>query len=271
MSTLSADSLEDMEVFLVELNRASATHILPLFRTDNGLRDKGGPAGYDPVTEADIGAERIMRRLISEFFPEHGVIGEELGEDRPDAEFVWVLDPVDGTRAFVAGLPTWCTLIGLRYQGRPVLGSIGQPFLGEIYMGHAGGSRLIGPHGQSQLKVRPCPQLADAVIATTDPEGIFDGPELEAWTRVRKASRLARTGCDAYAFARVAAGSMDLVVEASLKAWDIDAAIPVLEGAGGVVTDWQGQPVGAFGGQVAVAGDPACLEQALVALRASAK
>src|ERR1700741_3320118 len=158
--SLPLDRLADLEVFLVELNRASAMHILPLFRADHGLKDKGGDAGFDPVTEADIGGERIMRRLITKYFPEHGVIGEELGEDRPDAEFVWVLDPVDGTRAFIAGLPLWCTLIGLRHQGRPVLGSISQPFLGEIYLGHAGGSRMISPHGETPLKVRPCPRLA---------------------------------------------------------------------------------------------------------------
>jgi histidinol phosphatase-like enzyme (inositol monophosphatase family) len=268
---LPADRLDDLEVFLVELNRASAAHILPLFRQDHGLRDKGGAAGYDPVTEADIGAERIIRQLISQRFPDHGVIGEELGEDRPDSDFVWVLDPVDGTRAFVAGLPTWCTLIGLRYQGRPVLGSISQPFLGELYLGHAGASRLVTPQGETPLKVRPCPRLSEAVIATTDPEGLFDGAESAAWAQVRAAARIARTGCDAYAFARVAAGTMDLVVEAGLKAWDIDAAIPVIEGAGGLVTDWRGQPVGAHGGQVAVVGDRACLEEALMALRRSAK
>jgi histidinol phosphatase-like enzyme (inositol monophosphatase family) len=178
---------------------------------------------------------------------------------------------VDGTRAFIAGLPTWCTLIALRHNGRPVLGSIAQPFLGEIYLGTASGSRLVSPEGEFPLQVRPCPLLTDAVIATTDPEGLFDGAELGAWTQVRAAARVARTGCDAYAFARVAAGTMDLVVEAGLKAWDIDAAIPIIEGAGGVVTDWRGQPVGPNGGQVAVAGDRACLEEALVALRRSAK
>jgi histidinol phosphatase-like enzyme (inositol monophosphatase family) len=269
--TLSPDQLEDLEVILVELNRASAMHILPLFRAENGLRDKGGAAGFDPVTEADVGAEKVIRRLLEELCPDHGVIGEELGEDRPDAEFVWVLDPVDGTRAFIAGLPTWCTLIGLRHQGRPVLGSISQPYIGEIYLGHAGGSRLITPEATTQLKVRPCPLLTDAVIATTDPEGLFDGAELGAWTQVRAAAKLARTGCDAYAFARVAAGTMDLVVEAGLKAWDIEAAIPIIEGAGGLVTDWRGRPLGSNGGQVAVAGDRACLEEALVALRRSAK
>jgi histidinol phosphatase-like enzyme (inositol monophosphatase family) len=267
----SPDRLAELDAFLVELNRAAAAAILPLFRADHGLVDKGGAAGFDPVTEADKGAERAIRALISERYPEHGVIGEEYGEDRPDSEFVWVLDPVDGTRAFIAGLPLWCTLIGLRFEGKPVLGSIGQSYLGELYIGHAGGSRLMSRGGSKPLKVRACPKLTDAIIATTDPEACFSGAELGAWTQVRAAARLARLGCDAYAYAMVAAGTMDLVVEAGLKAWDIDAAIPVVEGAGGVVTDWRGQPVGPRGGQVALAGDRACLEEALVALKRSAK
>jgi histidinol phosphatase-like enzyme (inositol monophosphatase family) len=263
--------LAEFDEFLLELNAAAAGAILPLFRADHGLVDKGGDKGFDPVTEADKGAERAIRKLIAERYPEHGVIGEEYGEDRPEAEWVWVLDPVDGTRAFIAGLPLWCVLIGLRHQGRPVLGSISQPFLDETYIGQAAGSRLVWLGETRPLRVRPCPKLTDAIIATTDPEGCFDGAELGAWTQVRAAARLARLGCDAYAYAMVAAGTMDLVVEAGLKAWDIDAAIPVIAGAGGLVTDWRGQPVGNFGGQVAIAGDRACLDEALVALRRSAK
>src|ERR1700751_4989860 len=141
--SIPAKTIDELDAFLVELNRAAAGAILPLFRADHGLTDKGGARGFDPVTEADKGAERAIRALISARYPDHGVIGEEYGEDRPDAEWVWVLDPVDGTRAFIAGLPLWCVLIGLRHQGRPVLGSIGQPYLGELYIGHAGGSRLM--------------------------------------------------------------------------------------------------------------------------------
>ena len=269
MPALADSRLADLDRFLLELNRAAADVILPLFRGEHGLSNKLED-GFDPVTEADKGAERAIRKLISERFPDHGVIGEEYGRDRDDAEFVWVLDPVDGTRAFIAGLPLWCVLIGLRWQGKPVLGSIGQPFLDEIYLGHAGGSRLVSRGTERPLKVRACPKLAAAIIATTDPEGCFSGPELAAWTQVRRASRLARLGCDAYAYAMVAAGTMDMVLEAGLKAWDIDAAIPVVEGAGGVVTDWRGEPVGPEGGQIAIAGDRACLEQALVALRRAA-
>lgn len=267
--TLSPTRLNDLDPFLVNLNRAAAAAILPLFRGDHGLDNKLA-SGFDPVTEADKGAERAIRALISQHFPEHGVIGEEYGEDRPDAEFVWVLDPVDGTRAFIAGLPLWCTLIGLRHQGVPVLGSIGQSYLDELYIGHAGGSRLISRGETRPLKVRPCASLAHAVIATTDPEGCFTDPEREAWRKVRAASRLARLGCDAYAYAMVASGTLDLVLEAGLKSWDIDAAIPVIAGAGGITTNWRGDPVGQFGGQVAIAGDRACLEAALVTLGPSA-
>jgi histidinol phosphatase-like enzyme (inositol monophosphatase family) len=267
--TLAPSHLESLDRFLITLNRAAAAAILPLFRGDHGLTNKLAD-GFDPVTEADKGAERAIRALIAEHYPDHGVIGEEYGHDRPDAEFVWVLDPVDGTRAFIAGLPLWCTLIGLRHQGVPLMGSIGQSYLDELYIGHAGGSRLICRGDARPLKVRPCATLADAVIATTDPDSCFTDPERDAWRNVRAASRLARLGCDAYAYAMVAAGTLDLVVEAGLKSWDIEAAIPVIAGAGGITTDWRGDPVGQVGGQIAIAGDRACLDAALVALRPSA-
>jgi histidinol phosphatase-like enzyme (inositol monophosphatase family) len=267
---LSPDRLDELDAFLIELNRAAAGAILPLFRGAHGLDNKQGPGGFDPVTEADKGAERAIRQLVAERYPDHGFIGEEYGEDRPDAEFVWVLDPVDGTRAFIAGLPLWCTLIGLRHQGKPVLGSIGQSYIGELFIGDARGARLISRGRTTPLKVRPCPRLTDAIIATTDPEMCFSGAELGAWTQVRAAARLARLGCDAYAYAMVAAGTLDLVIEAGLKVWDVEAAIPLLAGAGGLVTDWRGEPIGSNGGQMVIAGDRACLDEALVALRRSA-
>jgi histidinol phosphatase-like enzyme (inositol monophosphatase family) len=268
--TLGSDRLAALDAFLIELNRVSAAAILPLFRADHGIENKAGPGAFDPVTKADKGGELAIRKLISERYPEHGVIGEEFGEDRPDAEFVWVLDPVDGTRAFVAGLPVWTTLIGLRYQGQPVLGSIGQPFIGEIFIGHAGAARLISAGGVRPLKVRACPNFADAIIATTD-SAIFAGPERDAWRDVRKAIRLARMGCDAYAYAMVALGTLDMVIETGLKSWDIEAAVPVLAGAGGTITDWRGVPVGRDGGQVVIAGDPACAAAAVALLSGAAK
>jgi len=146
---------------------------------------------------------------------------------------------------------------------------IGQSYLDEIYVGTAMGSRLIHRGLTRRLQVRPCPDLRQALITTTDPH-LFTGAEFGAWTQVRSTGRLTRYGCDAYGFAMVAAGTMDLVVEAGLKAWDIEAAIPLLEGAGGLVTDWRGEPVGRQGGQVVIAGDRACLDHALVALKRAA-
>lgn len=267
---MSPDRLETLDRFLIELNRAAADVALPLFRADHGLENKAATGAFDPVTEADRGAEAAIRRLIGQRYPEHGVIGEEYGEDRPDAEHVWVLDPVDGTRAFIAGLPLWTTLIALRFQGRPVLGSIGQPFLDELFIGHAGGSRLLARGAERPLKVRTGAPLKQAIIATTDPEGCFNGAELGAWRQLRASARLARLGCDAYAYAMVAAGTLDLVVEAGLKCWDVEAAAPVIEGAGGFLTDWRGEPIGRNGGQMAIAGDRALLDEALVALRRAA-
>jgi histidinol phosphatase-like enzyme (inositol monophosphatase family) len=260
-SSLSTDRIAELDAFLIELNHASSAEILPLFRADHGLEDKGGPKGFDPVTHADRNAEAAIRALIAKRFPDHGVIGEEYGEDRPDADFVWVLDPIDGTRAFISGLPVWTTLIGLRFQGAPVLGSIGQPHIGEIFIGHAGGSRLLAGGRETPLKVRPCPRFDEAVIATTDPI-LFKGEDAAAWTALRASVRLARLGCDAYAYAMVAMGKLDLVVETGLKSWDIEAARALMIGAGGTVADWRGDPIGNDGGQMLIAGDPACLEAA---------
>jgi histidinol phosphatase-like enzyme (inositol monophosphatase family) len=268
---LDTARLEGLDAFLIELNRASSDVILPLFRASHSLEDKGGPGGFDPVTSADRGAEAAIRRMIAEHHPDHGVIGEEYGEDRPLADFVWVLDPIDGTRAFIAGLPVWTTLIGLRFQGEPILGSIGQPFLDELFIGHGGGSRLVTSAGERSLAVRRGIPLSQSIIATTDPEGCFTRDEMAAWRQVRRASRLARLGCDAYAYAMVASGTLDLVIEAGLKSWDIEAAVPVIAGAGGLVTDWRGDRLGRNGGQVLIAGDPDVLEAALPALEAAAR
>ena len=262
--------LAALDSFLVALNRASAEVILPLFRVENGLEDKGPPGAFDPVTAADRGAEAAIRRLIAEHYPTHGVIGEEYGEDRPDAEFVWVLDPIDGTRAFIAGLPVWTTLIGLRHRGDPVLGSIGQPFIREIFIGQASGSRLVSRDGEQPLTTRKGVPLNRASVATTDPWATFSPEEIDAWVRVRAATRLARFGCDAYAYAMVAAGALDMVIEAGLKCWDIEAAMPVLAGAGGVITDWAGAPIGRVGGGAVLAGDRALLDEVLPLLAVDA-
>ena len=268
----SAARLAELESFLLELNAAAGSITLPLFRADLDVENKAEAGkAFDPVTAADKGAEAEIRRLIKARFPEHGVIGEEYGEDRPEAEFVWILDPVDGTRAFVAGLPLWAHLIGLRFKVEPLLGLIGQPYLDEVYLGSPTGSRLIDRQGERALKVRPCPRLTQMTLASTDPYSYFDGAELGAWNQVRAAARIVRLGGDSYIFALLAAGRIDVVIESGLKLWDIDPIVPVIENAGGVVTDWRGKRLGRNGGQVVAAGDQACLDEALVALKRSAR
>lgn len=226
--------IEAFVPFARELAAIAAAQTLPRFRRGVEADDKGGDA-YDPVTEADRQAEAAIRRAIAERYPEHGVVGEEYGEDRPDADFVWVLDPVDGTRAFIAGLPVWTTLIGLCHQGRPLLGLISQPVLGEVFVGGPGLGAALHRGGEvTPLRTRRCPALADAIIATTDP-ALFSEAERAGWERLRAGARLARLGCDAYAMAMVAAGRIDLVIECGLKRWDIDGPAALIEGAGGYI------------------------------------
>ena len=261
-------SMTEYELFAIELAREAARVSLPYFRGTFDTVDKGGVAGFDPVTVADRQAEAAIRRLIAARYPDHGVIGEEYGEDRPDADHVWILDPIDGTRAFIAGLPLWTNLIALRIDGRPIVGVIGQPYLDEVFLGGPGGARLLKGGAETALAVRACAHLNDALIATTDPD-LFTGAELGAWTQVRAAARLARLGCDAYAYAMLAAGRIDLVAESALKVWDWSALAPVIEAAGGAVSNWRGaEPDG--GGQILAVGDMRLKDQALIALRRAA-
>ena len=256
--------MTELEAFAVELSHEAARTALPFFRGEFAQEDKGGPGAFDPVTEADRAAEAAIRRLIAARYPNHGVIGEEYGEDRPDADHVWVLDPIDGTRAFIAGLPLWTTLIALRQEGAPVIGAVGQPYLDEVFLGGPSGARLLRDGSETVLKTRACPSRADALISTTDPD-IFVGADREAWTRLRASARLARLGCDAYAYAMVAAGRIDLVAETELKVWDWSALKPVVEAAGGRVTGWSGQtPDG--DGRILAVGDAALTDQALAVL-----
>ena len=260
--------MTEYELFAVDLAREAARVSLPYFRGAYEETDKGGPGAFDPVTQADREAEAAIRRLIAARYPDHGVIGEEYGEDRPEAEHVWILDPIDGTRAFIAGLPLWTNLVALSREGRPTVGVIGQPCLDEIFVGGPSGARLLKAGTETALAVRACPRLTEAVIATTDPD-LFTGAELGAWTQVRAAARLARLGCDAYAYAMVAAGRIDLVAESSLKVWDWSALVPVIEAAGGAVSNWRGEaPDG--GGQILAVGDVGIRDQALVTLRRAA-
>ncbi|WP_296816737.1 histidinol-phosphatase [Brevundimonas sp.] len=228
----------DFEPFALDLATAAAEVTLPGFRQELAVVDKGAAGAFDPVTAADRDAEAVLRRAIAARFPDHGVIGEEYGEDRPDADWVWVLDPIDGTRAYVSGLPLWTTLIALLHAGEPVLGVVAQPYLQEVFIGTTVGSRLVRPdHPDRALQTRSCPSLAHATVSTTDP-ALFAGEEAEAWRRVRAGARMSRLGCDAYAYAMVAAGQIDVVLESGLKLWDWAPHKPLIEGAGGLVCGW---------------------------------
>jgi histidinol phosphatase-like enzyme (inositol monophosphatase family) len=239
--------------FLVELAAAAARETLPRFRQTLDIEDKQLRGVFDPVTIADRSAEEAMRALINARYPEHGILGEEFGAERTDAEHVWVLDPVDGTRAFISGLPVWGTLAGLTRNGRAVLGLMAQPFTGELFCGDGARAWYTGPGGARVLKTRANGDLSSATLMTTTP-ALFKGAEAEAYGRVERAVRMPRYGADCYAYCMVASGHIDLVIETGLAPYDIVALIPIIEGAGGIVTNWEGEPAEA-GGRVIAAGD----------------
>ncbi|HVY19096.1 MAG TPA: histidinol-phosphatase [Bauldia sp.] len=252
-----------LPAFLDRLADVASAAIMPHFRAAAAVEDKG-KARFDPVTVADRGAEQAMRTLINTEYPAHGIIGEEFGSEREDAEYVWVLDPIDGTRSFISGLPTWGTLIGLTRRGKPVLGMMAQPFTGERFAGDSARAWYTGPGGERAIKTRPCSSLSDASLFTTTP-ALFKGDDRAAYDRVEAAVRMPRYGYDCYAYCMVASGNTDVVVEAGLQPYDIVALIPIIEGAGGRVTDWQGGPA-ADGGYVVASGDARLHDQVLAKL-----
>ncbi|SFG96674.1 histidinol-phosphatase [Methylobacterium gossipiicola] len=255
-------SVVDLARFMDDLASESGQAILPFFRAAFGIDDKGHGGTFDPVTEADRAAEVILRGLIRRSFPTHGILGEEFGSENLDAECVWVLDPIDGTRAFMAGLPTWGTLIGLARNGVPVRGLMHQPYLGERFSGDGATARLRSARGERILRTRRGTDLRHALLATTDPRLFGDGSEREGFAALESAVRLSRYGTDCYAYCMLAAGQIDLVVEAGLKPYDIVALIPIIEGAGGVVTTWDGGSA-AGGGRIVAAADEALHAEAL--------
>jgi histidinol phosphatase-like enzyme (inositol monophosphatase family) len=261
-------SLEDAdELWLTAeaLADAAAACCLPLFRNPAlGCDNKAGAGAFDPVTRADRDAEEAMRAILTARRPDDGVLGEEFGVKVGQSGLTWVLDPIDGTRAFVSGAPSWGTLIGLNAGDAPVLGIIDQPYMGERFMGGFGRAVLRRGEDLRQLRVRQCAALEDAVLFTTFPE-IGTQPEREAFEAVRDRVRLTRYGLDCYAYALVALGHVDLVIEAGLHPFDIQGPQAVVEAAGGIVTSWDGGPAHT-GGRVIAAGDRAVHAAALEVL-----
>ena len=245
----------------VELADIAGAAIRPYFRTVLMVDDK---ADLSPVTAADRAAELAMRRLIAQRYPEHGIIGEEFGREREDAEFVWVLDPIDGTKSFISGVPLFGTLIALARRGRPVLGIIDQPISRERWIGAEGRETT---HNGRPARCRPCAGIGAATVFATTPD-MFKGADVDRFARVAGAAKLVRYGADCYAYGLVALGFVDVVIEASLKPYDFSAMLPIVEGAGGVATDWQGAPLGlASDGRVLIAGDKRTHGDALALLR----
>jgi myo-inositol-1(or 4)-monophosphatase len=254
----------DFFSFVGSLARHSEDAILPFFRTSLAAQDKSAGGAFDPVTEADRAAEVAIRRLIAASFPSHGIIGEEFGNERIDAEYVWVIDPIDGTKAFICGLPLWGTLIGLLHQGRPAYGLMNQPFTRERFSGDGRAAHFEGTGGKRTLRARACGSLSEAVLMTTHP-ALIPPPHRQRFDEVEARVKLSRYGGDCYAYAMLAAGHVDLVVEAGLKPYDIVALIPIIEGAGGIVTTWTGESA-AGGGNIVAAGDRRVHAQALALL-----
>jgi inositol-phosphate phosphatase/L-galactose 1-phosphate phosphatase/histidinol-phosphatase len=245
-----------------DLADASGAAIRPYFRQPLAVDDK---PDLSPVTIADRAAEMAMRRLIAARFPAHGIIGEEFGPERESAEFIWVLDPIDGTKSFISGVPLFGTLIALAHHGRPILGIIDQPISRERWIGAAGRATTFNGN---PVRTRPCAALAAATVFSTSPD-MFVGADVAAHAKIAAAAKLVRYGADCYAYGLLALGFIDLVVEASNKPYDFCAMPPIIEGAGGVASDWRGAPLTlASDGRVLVAGDRRAHQQALALLAA---
>lgn len=259
--SLSAAQLAEYLAFAEQLADAAAAAIAPYFRAELAVDDKGGRL-FDPVTAADKAAERAMRELILARYPEHGILGEEEDAVAGSSPLTWVLDPIDGTRAFITGLPLWGTLIALNDGERPVLGVMNQPFTGERYTGSPAGAWRNG----TPLRTRACKSLSSARLMCTTPDMFDSAARRAAFEAVAADAQLLRFGGDCYAYCMLASGFVDAIVEASLQPYDVQALMPIVEGAGGVMTAWDGSSA-QHGGAIVACGDPALHAQLVERLR----
>ncbi len=263
---VGSDQQSEFRAFIWSLARDAGPTVLRYFRAALEVANKTPQGNFDPVTIADREVEQQMRAAITARYPEHGIVGEEFGTVLGTSEFRWILDPIDGTRAFVSGLPTWGTLIGLCENDQAVLGVMSQPFVGEIFIGGYGSTAVCRSGQEHPLSVRTGVALSEAYLFATAPDMFATGFESDAFARLSRAVRLTRFGVDCYAYCLLAAGFIDLVVEAGLEFFDIGPLIPIVEAAGGIVSDWEGGAV-RTGGRVIAAASPQLHEQALRYLR----
>lgn len=242
--------------FAVATAEAAGAAILPHFRAAIAVTDKAaGRGAYDPVTEADRGAEAAIRAAIAREFPGHGILGEEHGQVAGREPWTWVIDPIDGTRSFILGQLHWATLIALNDGTRPVVGVTHQPFVGETFVGIAGAGAHWQRGGERRaMRTRACPGIAGAAVATTDPRHFASGRQRAAYALATDGARLVRFGGDCYCYTQLAMGLVDVVIETGLQPYDVQALMPLIEGAGGVITSWTGEPC-AQGGDVLACGD----------------
>ena len=254
--------------FAHRLADAAGDVIRPYFRKTIEVIDKskfGAKPLFDPVTEADRNAETVIRNLIRAEFPLDGILGEEHGNEPGTSGRTWIIDPIDGTRAFITGRHTWGTLIALCEDGVPLLGIIDQPVLKERFVGTPGSAEFASAEGRRDLRTRACASLSTAVVSTTHPWGYFNRSERAAFEQVCEKARMSYFGGDCYGYALLALGFIDVIIEGRLAPWDVAALIPVVENAGGVITDWAGNRF-ANGGNVIAAGDARVHAEALKVL-----
>lgn len=260
---LDQTTLGDLKRVAHLLADAARPEALRYFRTAIETDNKDA-AAFDPVTEADRAAERAMRAVLAKERPQDGIFGEEYGVSKGTSGLVWVLDPIDGTRGYISGTPTWGTLIAVGPESGPVLGVIDQPYIGERFFGAPDEAYVFGPQGRKALKTRSARPLAEAILFSTFPE-VNTPNDRAGFEAVAAKARLTRFGMDCYAYALVAAGQVDLVIEAGLKAYDIQGPMAVVQAAGGIVTNWRGGSA-KDGGQVVAAANESIHAEALALL-----
>ncbi len=264
MADIDAELAAELIDTAAELADAARVATLLHFRSDDLVADTKEAQRFDPVTVADRLSEERMREILARRRPHDAILGEEYGPHPGTSGLTWVLDPIDGTRGYLSGTPTWGVLISVANEAGPIYGVIDQPFIKERFEGGLGRAEVNGPMGRRTLKARPARPLSEAILFTTFPE-IGSAGEGAAFRKVAGRARLVRYGMDCYAYALIAAGQIDLVIEAGLQAYDVQAPIAVIEAAGGVITDWQGRPCH-NGGRVLAAANATIHAEALALL-----
>lgn len=268
MNPLQQQELERYLNIMHELADLSQEVITPFFRKKITVDEKFDKGIYDPVTAADRNAEQVIREFIEQHLPDHSIIGEEFGEVQRSSDYCWIIDPIDGTRAFVMGSPLWGTLIGLTYKSTPLLGMMNQPFTKERFWTSPEGAIGRWDGTEHSLTTSDVTELSKAVITSTCPDLFGHSEDLQTFDKLRLQCRMTRYGGDCYSYCLLAMGSVDIIVESGLQSYDIAPLVPIVQAAGGVITNWQGECAGE-GGKIIAGATPALHELALKELKSA--